>query len=95
MVSWGACEKIILIHNKFDFGASDQIFSLSGANLECAIINPHSLMFHLSSNEIAQVIANVVSTSQDIQFIECPVMKKLKKMLAQKKYLLKLDLVQP
>ena len=59
-----------MIHNKFDFGACDQIFSLSGANLEFAIINPHSLMFHLSSNEIAQVIANVVIISQDIQFIQ-------------------------
>ena len=69
MVSSGAFAKICLIHDKFDFGACVQTFSLSDANLECAIINPHSLVFHLSSNKITQVIANVVSTSRDIQFI--------------------------
>ena len=77
-ISWGACAKIYLIHNKFDFGACDQIFSPSGANLECATINSHSLIFHLSisSKKIIQVIANIVSTWRDIQFI--PHFKRLK-----------------
>ena len=57
MVSWAACAKICLIHYKFDVGACDQTFSLSGANLECAIINPHSLLFHLSSKKTIQVIS--------------------------------------
>ena len=69
MVSLGACAKICLIHNYFDFGACDQTSSPSGANLEYAIINPHSLIFHLSSKKIIQVIVNVVSTSREIQFI--------------------------
>ena len=57
MFSWAACAKICLIHNKFDLGVCDQTFSLSGANLECAIINAHSLLFHLSSKKTIQVIS--------------------------------------